>query len=181
MPSTRRLFGRGRVGGGGSFVAIARMMQETPCQHAPMADRPVIATRESRLALWQAEHVKGLLERRLGAECHAPADDQPAATRSSTARSLKVGGKGLCSIKELENALEDGRADSRCISLKDVPMDLPAGFGPSRRCSSARTPADAFVSVSARWLAPAAGAWSAPRACAAWRSFARASPRPPIE
>lgn len=85
----------------------------------------VIATRESRLALWQAEHVKTLLEQRghqvtlLGMTTRG---DQ------ILDRSLsKVGGKGLF-VKELEVALEEGRADIAVHSLKDVPMDLPAGF-----------------------------------------------------
>jgi hydroxymethylbilane synthase len=84
-----------------------------------------IATRESRLALWQAEHVKALLEQRghqvrlLGMTTQG---DQ------ILDRSLsKVGGKGLF-VKELEVALEEGRADLAVHSLKDVPMDLPAGF-----------------------------------------------------
>ena len=85
----------------------------------------VIATRESRLALWQAEHVKGLLQARghtvrlLGLTTRG---DQ------ILDRSLsKVGGKGLF-IKELETALEQGRADIAVHSLKDVPMELPEGF-----------------------------------------------------
>ena len=85
----------------------------------------VIATRESRLALWQAEHVKALLEQRghqvslLGMTTRG---DQ------ILDRSLsKVGGKGLF-VKELEVALEEGRADLAVHSLKDVPMELPEGF-----------------------------------------------------
>jgi hydroxymethylbilane synthase len=85
----------------------------------------VIATRESRLALWQAEHVKALLEARghqvslLGMTTRG---DQ------ILDRSLsKVGGKGLF-VKELEVALEEGRADIAVHSLKDVPMELPDGF-----------------------------------------------------
>ena len=108
-----------------------------------MADRLVIATRESRLALWQAEHVKALLERRLGAEVSL----LPMTTRGDQIldRSLaKVGGKGLF-IKELENALEDGRADLAVHSLKDVPMDLPAGFALAAVLER-EDPADAFVS-----------------------------------
>jgi hydroxymethylbilane synthase len=110
-----------------------------------MPDRLVIATRESRLALWQAEHVKALLERRLGAEVTL----MPMTTRGDQIldRSLsKVGGKGLF-IKELENALEDGRADLAVHSLKDVPMDLPAGFA-LPAVLEREDPADAFVSVS---------------------------------
>ena len=101
-----------------------------------------IATRESRLALWQAEHVKALLEARghnvklLGMTTMG---DQ------ILDRSLsKVGGKGLF-VKELENALDDGSAVIAVHSLKDVPMDLPDGF--ALACVMEREdPRDAFVS-----------------------------------
>jgi hydroxymethylbilane synthase len=101
-----------------------------------------IATRESRLALWQAEHVKALLEARghtvklLGM---TTLGDQ------ILDRSLsKVGGKGLF-VKELETALDDGSADIAVHSLKDVPMDLPEGF--ALACVMEREdPRDAFVS-----------------------------------
>ena len=86
----------------------------------------VIATRESRLALWQAEHVRDLLLSRFG----APVELLGMTTRGDQIldRALsKVGGKGLF-VKELENALEDGRAHLAVHSLKDVPMDLPDGF-----------------------------------------------------
>jgi hydroxymethylbilane synthase len=102
----------------------------------------VIATRESRLALWQAEHVKTLLEQRghqvslLGMTTRG---DQ------ILDRSLsKVGGKGLF-VKELEIALEEGRADIAVHSLKDVPMELPDGF--CLACVLEREdPSDALVS-----------------------------------
>ena len=103
----------------------------------------VIATRESRLALWQAEHVKTLLEARLGWQVEllgmTTLGDQ------ILDRSLsKVGGKGLF-VKELEIALQEGRADIAVHSLKDVPMDLPEGF--ALACVLAREdPHDAFVS-----------------------------------
>ena len=108
--------------------------------HAPLSI--VIATRESRLALWQAEHVKALLQARghtvqlLGMTTQG---DQ------ILDRSLsKVGGKGLF-VKELEVALEEGRADLAVHSLKDVPMELPQGF--SLACVMEREdPRDAFVS-----------------------------------
>src|SRR5574343_1185120 len=101
-----------------------------------------IATRESRLALWQAEHVKSLLEQQghrvtlLGMTTRG---DQ------ILDRSLsKVGGKGLF-VKELEVALEEGRADIAVHSLKDVPMELPEGF--ALACVMEREdPRDAFVS-----------------------------------
>ena len=107
-----------------------------------MADRIVIATRESRLALWQAEHVRALLESRFGAVVTL----LPMTTRGDQIqdRSLaKVGGKGLF-IKELENAIEDGRADLAVHSLKDVPMDLPAGFALAAVLER-EDPGDAFV------------------------------------
>lgn len=103
----------------------------------------VIATRESRLALWQAEHVKALLEQRLGWQVEllgmTTQGDQ------ILDRSLsKVGGKGLF-VKELETALADGRADLAVHSLKDVPMDLSEGF--TLACVMEREdPRDAFVS-----------------------------------
>ena len=101
-----------------------------------------IATRESRLALWQAEHVKALLIQQghdvtlLGMTTKG---DQ------ILDRSLsKVGGKGLF-VKELETALEEGRADLAVHSLKDVPMELPPGF--SLACVMEREdPRDAWVS-----------------------------------
>lgn len=101
-----------------------------------------IATRESRLALWQAEHVKALLEQR----GHA-VDLLGMTTRGDQIldRTLsKVGGKGLF-VKELEVALEEGRADIAVHSLKDVPMELPEGF--ALACVMEREdPHDAFVS-----------------------------------
>ena len=86
----------------------------------------LIATRESRLALWQAEHVRDLLVARFGFQVGLLG----MTTRGDQIldRSLsKVGGKGLF-VKELEVALEEGRAHLAVHSLKDVPMDLPEGF-----------------------------------------------------
>lgn len=85
-----------------------------------------IATRESRLALWQAHHVRDLLQSAWG---------QPVSLLGMTTRGdqildvslSKIGGKGLF-VKELEAALLEGRADLAVHSLKDVPMDLPEGF-----------------------------------------------------
>ena len=104
--------------------------------------RIVIATRESRLALWQAEHVKALLQSR-GAQVEllgmTTQGDQILDRTLS-----KVGGKGLF-VKELEVALEEGRADIAVHSLKDVPMELPAGF--ELACVMEREdPRDAWVS-----------------------------------
>ncbi|CAH0354331.1 hydroxymethylbilane synthase [Aquabacterium sp. CECT 9606] len=103
----------------------------------------VIATRESRLALWQAEHVRDLLQTRFS----HPVSLLGMTTRGDQIldRSLsKVGGKGLF-VKELEVALEEGRADLAVHSLKDVPMELPDGF--VLACVLEREdPRDAFVS-----------------------------------
>lgn len=112
------------------------------CVRSSPSSTIVIATRESRLALWQAEHVQALLAQRghrvelLGMTTRG---DQ------ILDRSLsKVGGKGLF-VKELEAALEDGSADIAVHSLKDVPMELPAGF--VLACVLEREdPRDAFVS-----------------------------------
>ena len=102
----------------------------------------VIATRESRLALWQAEHVKALLE-----QAGHTVELLGMTTRGDQIldRSLsKVGGKGLF-VKELEVALEEGRADIAVHSLKDVPMELPEGF--ALACVMEREdPRDALVS-----------------------------------
>lgn len=112
------------------------MTVETPCLSI------VIATRESRLALWQAEHVQALLQARghkvqlLGMTTKG---DQILDRTLS-----KVGGKGLF-VKELEVALEEGRAHIAVHSLKDVPMDMPEGF--ALACVMDREdPRDAFVS-----------------------------------
>ncbi|WP_404935577.1 hydroxymethylbilane synthase [Mitsuaria sp. WAJ17] len=108
-----------------------------------MMEKIVIATRESRLALWQAEHVKALLEQRLGATVELLG----MTTRGDQIldRSLsKVGGKGLF-VKELETALEEDRAQLAVHSLKDVPMDLPEGFA-LVAILEREDPRDAFVS-----------------------------------
>jgi len=103
----------------------------------------LIATRESRLAMWQAEHVRALLQARLGAQVALLG----MTTRGDQIldRTLsKVGGKGLF-VKELEAALEEGRANLAVHSLKDVPMELPPGFVLGAVLERA-DPRDAFVS-----------------------------------
>ncbi len=92
-----------------------------------MAARLTIATRRSRLALWQAEHVKARLEAlHPGLEVALLA----LSTRGDELleeRLDKVGGKGLF-VKELEQAMAEGRADLAVHSMKDVPAALPEGF-----------------------------------------------------
>jgi hydroxymethylbilane synthase len=92
-----------------------------------VAARLTIATRRSRLALWQAEHVKARLE-----ALH-PGIEVALLALSTRGDELleerldKVGGKGLF-VKELEQAMSDGRADLAVHSMKDVPAALPEGF-----------------------------------------------------
>ena len=106
--------------------------------------RLVIATRRSRLALWQAEHVKSRLELlRPGLSVEL----LPMSTRGDELldrRLDQAGGKGLF-VKELETAMAAGRADLAVHSMKDVPAELPAGFMLAA-ISAREDPRDAFVS-----------------------------------
>jgi hydroxymethylbilane synthase len=87
----------------------------------------VIASRESRLAMWQAEHVRAELAL-LYPQCRIEILGMTTRGDQILDRALsKVGGKGLF-VKELEVAMAEGRADLAVHSLKDVPMDLPEGF-----------------------------------------------------
>ena len=104
-----------------------------------------IATRKSALALWQAEHVAGLLKTLPGVEA---VELVPLSTRGDEIldRSLqKIGGKGLF-IKELEVAMQEGRADIAVHSMKDVPADMPEGFCIAAILERANY-ADAFVAA----------------------------------
>ncbi len=111
---------------------------------APHIAQPwTIATRESRLALWQAEHVRDLLHTRT----QRPVELLGMTTQGDQIldRALsKVGGKGLF-VKELGVAMEEGRADLAVHSLKDVPMELPEGFVLAA-VMEREDPRDAFVS-----------------------------------
>ncbi|MEP7183076.1 MAG: hydroxymethylbilane synthase, partial [Betaproteobacteria bacterium] len=104
----------------------------------------VIATRESALALWQAEHIRDRL-----------AAMYPACTVSLLGMTTQgdqildqpladIGGKRLF-IKELEVAMAEGRADLAVHSLKDVPMDMPDGFALAA-ITAREDPRDALVS-----------------------------------
>jgi len=89
--------------------------------------RLVIASRESALALWQAQHIRDRLralypQTEVSILGMTTQGDQILDVTLS-----KIGGKGLF-VKELETALEDGRADLAVHSLKDVPMVMPEGF-----------------------------------------------------
>jgi hydroxymethylbilane synthase len=109
-----------------------------------MASKIVIATRESPLALWQAEYVRSALE-----TGHPGLRVELLGMTSRGDQLLdvplaKVGGKGLF-VKELETALLDGSADIAVHSMKDVPMDFPTGLGLGVICER-EDPSDAFVS-----------------------------------
>jgi len=111
---------------------------------AAVPDRIVIATRESALALWQAEHVRARLETfhpGLRVELLGMTTEGDRKLGTSLA---KIGGKGLF-VKELEDALLQGRADIAVHSMKDVPVNLPEGLG-IVAIGEREDPRDAFVS-----------------------------------
>ncbi len=109
-----------------------------------------IATRQSPLALWQANYVKARLQ-----QIHADLQVElvPMVTKGDVILDTplaKIGGKGLF-VKELETALLNGEADIAVHSMKDVPMYFPEGLGLSVICQR-EDPRDAFVSNSYRTL-----------------------------
>src|SRR5580692_9695076 len=111
---------------------------------APPPSTLVIASRESRLAMWQAEHVRCALHK-LYPSCDVKILGMTTRGDQILDRALsKVGGKGLF-VKELEVAMADGKADLAVHSLKDVPMELPPGFE-LVAILEREDPRDAFVS-----------------------------------
>jgi hydroxymethylbilane synthase len=111
---------------------------------ASTTSRIIIASRESLLATWQARHVEAALRAlypRLDVSILGMTTEGDRKLGSSLA---KIGGKGLF-VKELEEALADGRADIAVHSLKDVPMHLPEGYTLGAILTRA-DPRDAFVS-----------------------------------
>ena len=109
-----------------------------------MNESIIIATRESPLALWQAEHVQALLRARY------PEKDVRLLGMTTKGDQIldktlsKIGGKGLF-VKELEVAMQQKTAHLAVHSLKDVPMELPEGFVLAA-VSKREDPRDAFVS-----------------------------------
>lgn len=111
----------------------------------------VIATRESALAMWQARYVASRLAERYP-QCKVEILGVTTQGDRIVDKSLAdIGGKGLF-IKELEQAMSDGRADLAVHSLKDVPMDLPGGFA-LPAIMAREDPRDALVSTRVRSLA----------------------------
>ena len=119
----------------------------SPFARAPlnMIRKIKIATRKSRLALWQAHYVR---DRLLEASPKTEVEISGMTTegdRDKNSPLSKIGGKGVF-VKELEQALINGDADIAVHSMKDVPAELPAGLSINAICERA-DPRDAFVSV----------------------------------
>ena len=103
-----------------------------------------IATRQSALALWQANHVKALLEEAHPGMAVEILGMTTEGDRNKTSPLSRLGGKGVF-VKELEVALMQGDADIAVHSMKDVPVELPQGLEIAAICQRA-DPRDAFVS-----------------------------------
>ena len=113
-----------------------------PPPHAPR--RLTIATRESALALWQAEHIRARLAALYPTTAITLLGMTTQGDRILDQPLTAIGGKGLF-IKELEVAMAEGRADLAVHSLKDVPMEMPPGFALAA-IAAREDPRDAFVS-----------------------------------
>jgi hydroxymethylbilane synthase len=110
-----------------------------------MANRTLrIATRSSALALWQAEFIKAELERLDDGVTVELIKIKTQGDKILDVPLSKIGGKALF-VKELEEAMMDGRADLAVHSMKDVPMELPEGLGLVAICER-EDPTDAFIS-----------------------------------
>ena len=110
-----------------------------------MKSKVVIGTRSSKLALWQADHIAGLLR-----QAHPGVSIEQKHIVTTGDKILdtplaKIGGKGLFT-KELEMAMLAGEIDLAVHSLKDVPAELPAGLGLAA-ITGRSEPRDAFVSL----------------------------------
>lgn len=117
-------------------------MNKTASQISPK--KLIIASRESALAMWQANHIQARL-RALYPDCDVQILGMTTTGDQILDKPLaNIGGKGLF-IKELENALYDGRADLAVHSMKDVPMNMPEGFA-LVATGERENPHDAFVS-----------------------------------
>src|SRR5258708_8912001 len=139
-----------RIGAGSRGIGHLTAVQQTirsstldPPMSAP-SRKLRIATRESRLAMRQAEMVSAALAAR-----HPELEIEIVGMTTRGDRVLdrplaQVGGKGLF-VKELEVALDEGRADIAVHSMKDVPMQVPAGFALTT-FGERENPGDAFVS-----------------------------------
>jgi len=110
----------------------------------------VIASRESALAMWQARHIQARLQALYPDTAVEILGMTTTGDQILDSPLARIGGKGLF-VKELEQALADGRADLAVHSMKDVPMNLPDGFALAAT-GEREDPRDAFVSVNFRHL-----------------------------
>jgi len=118
------------------------MNHASQTQAAP--SKLIIASRESALAMWQAEHIRDRLTALYPKTAVSILGMTTQGDQILNVTLSKIGGKGLF-VKELETALKEGRADIAVHSLKDVPMHMPEGF--MLCCIGKREdPRDAFVS-----------------------------------
>ena len=136
-----------------------------------MAQPVTIGTRGSKLALWQAEWVRSALLARFPGMSVELAVIKTQGDKILDVPLAQVGGKGLF-VKEIEEALRDGRVDIAVHSMKDMPADIPEGLAvgavPERE-----SPADVLISRDGGRLAELAPAASSARAaCAGGRSYA---------
>jgi hydroxymethylbilane synthase len=120
--------------------------QENPMSQASatLPSRLVIASRESALAMWQAEHIRDRLRALYPQTSVEILGMTTQGDQILDVTLSKIGGKGLF-VKELETALENGSADLAVHSLKDVPMNMPEGFVLAA-IGEREDPRDAFVS-----------------------------------
>ena len=110
----------------------------------PIPKKLVIASRESALAMWQARYIQGVLQALYPDTTVEILGMTTTGDQILDSPLAKIGGKGLF-VKELEQALADGRADLAVHSMKDVPMHLPEGFAMAA-IGEREDPRDAFVS-----------------------------------
>lgn len=109
-----------------------------------LPNKLVIASRESALAMWQARHIQSALQALYPAMTVEILGMTTTGDQILDSPLARIGGKGLF-VKELEQALADGRADLAVHSMKDVPMHLPDGFALAA-IGEREDPRDAFVS-----------------------------------
>ncbi|XOB65849.1 hydroxymethylbilane synthase [Deferribacteres bacterium DY0037] len=107
-------------------------------------EKVVIATRGSNLALWQAYYTRDRLQKEHGVEVELNII-KTKGDKILDVPLAKIGGKGLF-VKEIEQALIDGKADIAVHSMKDVPMEMPEGLELYASPEGA-SPYDCFVSV----------------------------------
>lgn len=120
--------------------SVLSALSDSRFAHQPL----IIATRQSPLALWQAYHIRDQLQTLYPDLSIEFLKIITKGDKILDTPLAKIGGKGLF-VKELEQALYDGRADVAVHSLKDVPMVLPQGLTLGAYCTRAN-PSDAFVS-----------------------------------